>query len=404
MGLPPHSRDLAEYGSVLRRRRLLFAFCLLAGVSGGGVLFVRTPPQYTSVAQVQVLPTGAQEQINQVTPRQREPLNLDTESQIAQSMVVASIAGQILKNTDPAGLRDRVTVDVPPNSAILSISFTAPDPLSAAAGAQAFADAYLRNRSRAATDTINAGLKVLAAKLRQVNADLDKTVSTGPVQPRGAAARTMAAHQQAVLARQASSLTLKYDALKTIAITPGTVISPAQPPPKPSAPSVPVYLGSGLFLGLLAGAGTAFGRDRLDTRLRTAADVERLTGLPLLAELPSRPDPSIFPELAATVATSLGDDEYHTLLLEGICAESHARPMAKGLGSALTPLAPVSVVTRRGARPDAAVLLVGLRRATSTQVARAVRQLTRQGTRVLGVVTVPPRLSVPEPDPAEQTT
>ena len=39
------------------------------------------------------------------------------------------------------------------------------------------------------------------------------------------------------------------------------------------------------MLGLLAGAAAAFTRDRLDTRLRTAADVERLTGLPVIAEL-----------------------------------------------------------------------------------------------------------------------
>lgn len=279
MSLPPHSRDLAEYGSVLRRRRLLVTACLLAGIGGGAALLARTPEEYTSTAQVQVLPTGVQEQINQITPRQREPLNLDTEAQIAQSAVVAGKAAEILKKTDPETLRKHVIVYVPPNSAILSISFTAPDPLAATKGAQAFADAYLRNRSLAATQTLTAQLKMLSAKLRAVNADLVKVAGTVVTLARGSAQRTVAAHQQSVLGRQVYSLTLKYDALRTIAITPGMVISKAQPPPAPSSPSVPLYLGSGLFLGILAGAGAAFARDRSDTRSRTAPASHRVEQL-----------------------------------------------------------------------------------------------------------------------------
>ncbi len=403
MSLPPHSRDLAEYGSVLRRRRSLVLACLIAGIGGGGALVASTPAEYTSTAQVQVLPTGVQEQTNQITPRQREPLNLDTEAQIAQSAVVANKAAEILKNTDPEGLREHVAVYVPPNSAILSISFTAPDPLTAAAGAQAFADAYLRNRSAAATQTLTAQLKVLGAKLRDVDAALAKAAGSVATLARGSAQRTVAAHQQSVLGRQVYSLTLKYDALRTIAITPGTVISKAQPPFTPSSPSIPLYLGSGLFLGLLAGAGAAFGRDRLDTRLRTSADVERLTGLPLLAEIPPKPDAAVFRALAAAVVASLGDG-YHALLLEGTGAAAAPAPIAERLGAALSYLAPISVVTDPGARPDAALLLIDLRRATSTQVAHAVRQLTRRGATVLGAVTIPPTISAPEPHPVEQPT
>src|SRR4051812_8214904 len=136
MSVPPHSRELADYGSVLRRRWPLFTTLLFAGVAGGAALLVRTPPQYSAVAQVQVLATGVQDQLNPVTSRQREPLNLDTESQIARSAVVAQIAAQDLKYRDPEELRERVHVDVPPNSAILSVSFTASTPASAAAGAQ----------------------------------------------------------------------------------------------------------------------------------------------------------------------------------------------------------------------------------------------------------------------------
>ncbi|WP_182899857.1 YveK family protein [Microbispora sp. H10830] len=431
MSLPPHSRDLSEYGSVLRRRRLVAVVCLLAGVGGGAAALAMTPERYTAVAQVQVLPTGAQEQLNVPSSRQREPLNLDTESQIARSAVVSTLAAAILKYPDPEELREHVTVDVPPNSAILSISYSASDPRAAAAGAQAYAEAYLRNRARAAEDAIGGQLKLIAARLREVEDDLDKAVTTQAATAqatqatqttttRTATGQTAAgpgpARRQAVLARQVSDLTLRYDALKTVAVTPGTVISPARPPARPAHPSPPLFLGSGLFLGVLAGAGAAFGRDRLDTRIRTCADVERLCGLPLLAELPARPDAAVLDEMAAAVATSLGGGPHRLLLegvgtgslegvrtgsLEGVRAQGTARQLAKGLGSALAHLVPVTVVTGRSAHPDAALLLITLRRTTSPEVTRAVRQLGRQGARVLGAVAVPPGFVAPVPETAE---
>ncbi|MEU8198020.1 Wzz/FepE/Etk N-terminal domain-containing protein [Microbispora amethystogenes] len=434
MSLPPHSRDIGEYGSVLWRRRLVVTVCLLAGVGGGAAALAVTPARYTAVAQVQVLPTGIQEQLNTPSTRQREPLNLDTESQIARSAVVSALAARTLKYQDSEELREHVMVDVPPNSAILSISYTAYDPGAAAAGAQAYAEAYLHNRARAAEDALAAQLKLISARLRQVEDDLDEAAGTTPAaaqagrttgQMTGQAARTAgqadpaarlgAARRQAVLARQVSDLTLRYDALRTVAVTPGTVISPARPPIRPSSPSPPLFLGSGLFLGILVGAGAAFARDRTDTRLRTCADVERMCGLPLLAELPVRPGPEFLGEMAAAVATSLGGGP-HRLLVEGVGdgtgprrggdgtrtrrvgagsgtrragADDAARQVARGLGGTLARLVPATVVTARAAHPDAVLLLVGLRRTTSTEVARAVRQLGRQGARVVGVVTVP---------------
>ncbi|GLW97579.1 Wzz/FepE/Etk N-terminal domain-containing protein [Microtetraspora sp. NBRC 16547] len=387
---PPHTRDLADYGSVLRRRRLLVASCLLIGIAGGVALLVVTPKEYAAVAQVQVFPTGIQDQANQVTSRQREPLNLDTEAQIAHSATVASKAAEILKKPDSEELREHAIVDVPPNSAVLSIWFTAGDPISAAAGAQAFAEAYLQNRSLSATRTLAVQMKVLSAQLHEVDGELGKATENVATLARGTAARMVAEHQQSVLGRQVYSLSLKYNALKTIAIVPGSVISQARPPSAPSAPSVPMYLGSGLFLGLLAGAGAAFSRDRLDTRLRAAADVERLTTLPLLADIPLRADPAAFRGLAAGVVASLGEG-YHRLLVAELGTVAGG-PVAERLGAALSHLAPVAVVTDPADRPDAAVLLLGLRRTTSTEVAQTVRRLARQGTTVLGAVTVPPTL------------
>ncbi|MEO3863651.1 Wzz/FepE/Etk N-terminal domain-containing protein [Acrocarpospora sp. B8E8] len=373
MSLPPHSRDLAEFGSVLRRRRWLVVICLLAGLAGGIGALAGTPRAYTATAEVQVLPTGVPEQVNQVTQRQREPLNLDTEAQIAQSSVVAAKAAEILKNTDPEALRNRVRVDVPPNSGILRISFIAPDSLAAAAGAQAFADAYLRHRADAANQTLLAQMKILLVKLRQVNASLGKVAAALAPLTRGSAERAITAHQQAVLSRQSYNLTLKYDTLRTTAITPGSVISQARPPIRTSSPSPPLYLGSGLFLGILTGALSAFTRDRLDTRLRAPADIERLTTLPLLAEIPAKDVSSLTDRLSALLPEG-------PILLESIGTEATA--------AIVDELPALNLIT--SGRASTAILLIGLRKARAPEVNRAARNLTARGTTILGALSVPP--------------
>ena len=125
-------------------------------------------------------PTGVQDQPNQLGPRQRENLNLDTEAHIAQSAVVTSRAAEKLGTKDIDELRRHVTINVPPNSAILSISFTASTPTAAAAGAQAFATAYLANREATATQTLAAQQRLLAAAIRDADKDLAEVAATLP--------------------------------------------------------------------------------------------------------------------------------------------------------------------------------------------------------------------------------
>ncbi len=66
------------------------------------------------------------------------------------------------------------------------------------------------------------------------------------------------------------------------------VTLPAQAPSGPSSPNVPVIVGLGIIGGLAAGLIAAILIERLRPRVRTASDVRRITGLPLIAQLPRR--------------------------------------------------------------------------------------------------------------------
>ncbi|MGW4472194.1 Wzz/FepE/Etk N-terminal domain-containing protein [Nonomuraea sp. NPDC004354] len=380
--------DLAEHLSLLRRRRNLFLACLLTGLLGGLALLCLIPPAYTATTQVLVASTGVQEQPNQVTGRQREALNLDTEAQVAQSAVVAAKAAVVLKATpSPA------EVTVPPNSAVLSIAVTADTPAIAAAQSRAYAQAYLQHRTETAQAALSAQLKALTTKLKQVNTGLSKVVAELALLRRGSAEHTVATQRQNLLTRQVYSLTMKYDSLKTVAVTPGYVISQAAEPAAPSSPSVPLYLGSGVMLGLLCGAAAAYACDRLDTRVRTAGDVERLTGLPLLADLSGPADPRTLHELATAVVASCRGPR---LLLWQVPPAIGSAPLAQRLSMA----ARVTVLTGADvadvARADGALLVIGLGAVRAGDVTLAVRRLERHRVPVIGAVTV----TAPGPSPA----
>ncbi|HEX4813040.1 MAG TPA: Wzz/FepE/Etk N-terminal domain-containing protein [Nonomuraea sp.] len=369
--------DLEEHLSLLRRRWLLLVGCVVFGGTAGLALMRLTPPAYTATAQVHVMPVGPYEPGNQVTPRQREPLNLDTEAQVAQSAAVAARAAAALGIDAP----EPVEVSVPPNSAILWISVTAADPAVAAAQAQAYAEAYLTHRRESALAALAEQQRAVLGKLRQVNAALETAVRGLGQVPKGSPEHAIALRRQGVLNRQAGDLALRYDALRTVAVTPGEVISRATPPEAPSSPGLPLHLGTGLMAGLLAGVAAACVRDRLDTRLRTAADVERLTGLPVLGDLSAAYDAAALHELACTLVAACPGKRLLVRMLPAGLEDTASLPVH-------TPLTVLDGSDVRDlARADAALLVVGLGRAAAPQVTDAAAQLGRHAIPVIGVVT-----------------
>ncbi|MEV4566886.1 Wzz/FepE/Etk N-terminal domain-containing protein [Nonomuraea sp. NPDC049419] len=388
--------DLDAHLSLLRRRWLTLVGCVVVGGTAALALLRLVPAAYTATTQVLVHPLGIGEPANQVTGRQREALNLDTEAQVAQSSVVAARAARTL-GVDAV---EPVEVAVPPNSSVLLLSVTAADPDGAAARSAAYAEAYLANRRESALTAMAKQQEAVLSKLKHVNAGIDRVIKQVAALPKGSPEHAIAVQRQGVLNRQAAGLAVRYDALRTVAVTPGSIISRPVPPAAPSSPSLPLFLGTGLMLGLLAGSAAAYARDRLDTRLRTPADVERLTGLPVLGDLSGPREHGVLHDLAsALVATCPGK----RLLVRSLPADLYASSLAEPLAVS----APLVVLdgsdVRDLSRADAAVLLVGLGQVTSDDVAAATRRLARHEVPVIGVVTatdaVPSFVPLLEPHP-----
>ena len=129
------------------------------------------PATYTSTTRVLVNPTAG----NPFTPtpasvRQDQETSLATEAQVARSAEVLSavlVPGQAVE-----GLERRVRVNVPANTQILEISFTAGDPVVAQRVVDAVAAAYLANRERRFGEVTDARIERLEDQTVRVVDDL----------------------------------------------------------------------------------------------------------------------------------------------------------------------------------------------------------------------------------------
>src|SRR5215475_11328073 len=349
----PGSLGAVDYTGVLRRRWWVVAGFAVAGLIGAAAYTVVAPKTYTATATVFVKTTGADVGDGITGNRTSGALvNLDTEAQLAK----------------------QVTVTVPPNSQVLTIACDAPTGPGAAACANAFAAAYLQNRSAAATSVLNAQIKTLAGKVSALEKSMAKLNTSISGLAKNSATR---ATDVAVLASdriQAKALNGQITSLTGLAanVNGGSVYTAATPPGKPSSPSKSLVLPSGLVAGLVVGLVVAFVWDRRDRRVHSAADVERLLGLPVLLNLsrkafgrqvslasPRSQTGRGFTELAYTVAASLGEGS-HVVLVAGATPGPGASVVAANLAAALARTHSEAVLVCADTRDSVAPKLFGL--------------------------------------------
>ena len=135
MSLPPDrpahrsGTDLGEHLSLLRRRWLLLLGCVLAGGTTGLALLRCRPPSYTATTQLLVTPvgvSGAGQPGDHPAARAPQPRHRGADRHVLRRR------GQGRPRVNATAL-EPAEVSVPPNSSVLSISYTAADPATAAA-------------------------------------------------------------------------------------------------------------------------------------------------------------------------------------------------------------------------------------------------------------------------------
>jgi succinoglycan biosynthesis transport protein ExoP len=283
---PADSRpDIREaFGVVWLRKWSILAITLLV-VAVALFLSSRQPPVYEASAKVLVTPpqgTGTS-----TTPPQ-EP-NLPTEAELVNSAAVAEIAAKKLGyDGAPRTLLDSLSVDQPTDTDIINIAYRNPDAPEARRRAAAFAAAYLEFRTKTATDAIAESargireqIQSLTNQYNDLNRKLQALSANNPN-------RSLLETQANFLSTQILQLQQELVALPDN-VTVGQVVEPAALPTSPVSPNHVVNAGFGLVVGLAAGIGIAFLRERLSDRIRSPEEAEAYLEGPILGVVPRVP-------------------------------------------------------------------------------------------------------------------
>jgi capsular polysaccharide biosynthesis protein/Mrp family chromosome partitioning ATPase len=296
----PDSFEIGDYLGVLRRRGWLILILTAAGLLAAAGYLQVAHKTYTASTLVYVQANAAN--ANQLAGGRTSGavVNMDNEAQIVQSNSVAAIAARTLHSPLPVrSLLKRVSVSVPANSTVLTVSCSDPVPARAAQCAQAFANGYLTARQATAEGKIaseQAELQSRIAGLLKQAAALHRKMLTERQgsQQRGVDRQTMKTINTTVV-----SIRKDISAIATSVNTkPGYIITAAAVPTRPSSPNPLLYLPSGLVAGLILGLAGAFLLDGRDDRLHATRDVERFLDLPVLVSLQQKklgPQTGVFP-------------------------------------------------------------------------------------------------------------
>jgi Mrp family chromosome partitioning ATPase len=243
----------------------------------------------------------------------------------------------------------RVSVTVPANSQVLSVSCEASSPDAAASCAQAFAQAYLNYSSDSTSASIKSQITTLQSNIGTLESDSAKLKVAIANLPANSPQRASDNEELTSQHSQLGSLNGQIATLTANLADPsgGSIISNATPPLTATSPKALLIIPSGLLGGLLIGLVLAYLVDRRDRRVRGAGDVTRLN-VPVLMSLPLRkftpeltiadhrsPTGRSFSELAHMLTSSLGAGS-HVVLVTGSLPGHGASMVAANLAAALS--------------------------------------------------------------------
>jgi len=342
----PVSADLSHYLGMFRRHWWIALLATGVGLGGGAAVAGALPRIYES--STSVLVQSVDQDSNAAGGRTKSAINLDTEAQLVASGAVAVKAAQLLRSTaNPIDLAKNVAVEVPANTTVLVVHYDAVSPRAAQSGSHAFAQAYLLNREETAQAGLNEQIKTLTTKIKQLTGALTMINSRLAATASGSSDRSNLESLRSNSQNQLNALTDRLNDLTTTTVGAGSIISDARLPDRPTSPNTLLDVAAGGMAGLLLGLALGFARERLDRRLRSAADVRDRAGLTVLAALNERTLPGfddvlqpygaggrIFNRLRNEVLASLGEGR-QVIVVTGASRGAATTLVAANLAAAL---------------------------------------------------------------------
>jgi succinoglycan biosynthesis transport protein ExoP len=277
--------ELRHYLTLLRRRKLIVLSLVLLGGVIAGLAHAAQTPQYSTTAQLLLLPNDPSERVTD-TPSGPFDAGRYAAAQVTVllSQEVAQGAAEVVPGVTASEVRAALRVTPVPDSDVLTLTATDPEPARAAAIANAVAETYVEQRRVEDVEALQLAAQQIGAQLltlQQRLADLRQQAS-------GSMDAAVQADLAAANVQYATLFARQQDLLVDSSLKRGEaqVVDPARTPLVPDGLSPSTAVALGVLLGGLLGLGAAWLREQFDDRLRLREEMESATGLPVLGELP----------------------------------------------------------------------------------------------------------------------
>jgi capsular exopolysaccharide synthesis family protein len=247
--------ELKDFLSALRKRWLSVVLAALLGVAAGLLASVLAPERYTATTQLYVSVQGGDTTSDLLQGSNFTQQQVSSYTKIVASpLVLNPVIDQLGLGERADVLAESVSADSPINTSLININVSAANPAIAAATADAIADQF----------------KDVVGQLETPTNGTDSAVKV-------------------------------------------SVVRPAAAPTEPSSPNVRLNVALGLLLGLAVGTGLAILREVLDTRVRNADDVARVTDTSVIGAIGFDEDAPRHPLIVQTSPHSQRSEAFRRL-------------------------------------------------------------------------------------------
>lgn len=269
----------------LSRRWAVIVLALLLGLGAGALLVTTSTTDYRATSVVFLEPLVGNP-YSPTTPsgRQEELAALTTEAGL---LLADSVSESAEESAHGAGidlgpqLQERTSTEVPSNSQVINVSFTATSPEVARFGAQALATSYLEYRASRSQEVMSAQLARIDQEISSLTALVDaaseELVAAGSADADAISVEVSNLEEQVrIYANQLAQLRIERVNVEGTTGSPGEIVSPARLPTQPEGLPAPllavaialVFLGAGIVIAVVL--------EHLDTHLRSPDEIERL--------------------------------------------------------------------------------------------------------------------------------
>lgn len=357
--LPPEQPiDVGRYANALRRSKLLIVAIVVVVTGLVLLMSLALPKSYSAKATI-LFDQG--QTLTSTTDAERQ---LATIQKLLVTRDVLSRSARRLPGESVGSLAHHVQASVDPTANIVTITGSAKTPERAARTANVVAGAFLARERAAELARIQSAVNRLKAAIVGLKGT-----------PGGAA-------QIALIRERLSELSVS----EATAGSELQLADPAHPPATADSPRPLRNAGFAFVAALFVAMLVALGRERIAPRIGEPRELERLTGYPILSEIPQSGrlfrDPQAalrereaHEALAAVVSAHLPPQRQHILMLTSPAADEAKARVTAGLSRALAQAGETALVIDADLRRPALEQLFGMEQAPGlAELLAAARQ------------------------------